>query len=74
MMATISSDLHSNVPNVGKLTSKEQLRKTQLFRLIHSRGGVLLADEADELRLILAKEGKTLITKRVYFNGEDEHE
>ena len=55
-------------PNVGKLTSKEQLRRQQLFRLIHSRGGILLADEADELRLILAKEGKTLITERIYFN------
>jgi hypothetical protein len=51
-----------------KLTSKEQLRRQQLFRLIHSRGGILLADEADELRLILAKEGKTLITERIYFN------
>jgi len=54
------------------LTSKEQLRRQQLFRLIHSRGGILLADEADELRLILAKEGKTLITRKIYFNGEDE--
>lgn len=68
------SSSNAKLPNVGKLTSREQLRRQHLFRLIHQRDGILLADEADELRLILAKEGKTLITKRVYFNGEDEHE
>ncbi len=66
------SNRGAQLPNVGKLTSREQLRRQHLFRLIHQRGGVLLADEAEELRLILAKEGKTLITKRIYFNGEDE--